>query len=213
MPKRHTLWRARNSGAGWNVPRRNEPSPDGLSYQTSAGAPPQVSNARTWPSNQVARFSAGYATTTSQVEWARRAQKSATTVSAPANPDPGLTEVDLGLGAWVMGERDRHPAQAGPTVIANPRSDGRLATGEAVSGDETLPDPPGGVALLVVDLLVGLEPGLDDRDDPSMTGAGRRRVRRYVQGTGSSRARRIVVRLLWRARASSRMLDASRRWA
>ena len=46
-----------------------------------------------------------------------------------------------------------------------------------------------------------------------MTGAGRRRVRRYVQGPGSSRARRIVVRLWWRARASSRMLVPSRKWA
>lgn len=47
----------------------------------------------------------------------------------------------------------------------------------------------------------------------SMTGAGRRLVRRYVQGPESSRARRIVVRLWWRVRASSRMLDPSRKWA
>ena len=43
--------------------------------------------------------------------------------------------------------------------------DGRLAAGEAVFGDQTLPDPPGGMALLVVDRLVRDQPGHDERGD------------------------------------------------
>ena len=43
------------------------------------------------------------------------------------DPDAGLTEVDLGLGTRIMGERDRHGAQTRPPVSSHPRSDGRLS--------------------------------------------------------------------------------------
>ncbi len=124
------------------------------------------------------------------------------------DPDARLAEVDLGLGARVMGERDRDPAQAGPAVGSDPRSDGRLATSEAMFGDETLsPDPPRGVVLLVVDRLVAFEPALDDVGD-LVHDRGRPASRPAVRpGPG------IVVRLWWKARASSRMRDPSRKWA
>jgi hypothetical protein len=73
--------------------------------------------------------------------------------------------------------------------------DGRLGASEAVLVAEPCMDPPGGVVLLVVDRLVGGQPAITIGPTASMTGAGRRLVRRYDQGPLSSRARRIVVRL------------------
>ncbi len=81
------------------------------------------------------------------------------------DPDACLAEVDLGLGTRVVGERDGDRAQAGPAVVADPRPHGRLATREAMFGDEALPDPARGVVLLVVDPLIAFEPALDDGGD------------------------------------------------
>jgi hypothetical protein len=130
-----------------------------------------------------------------------------------ADPDACLAEVDLDLGARIMDEWDRDSAQAGPTALAHPRSDGRLAAPEAVFGDQTLPDPPSGVALFVVDRRIGLEPGHDDRGDRVHDRSRPAAGPPVCPGALSSSARRIVVRLWWKARASSRMLDPSRKWA
>ncbi|MGC8635217.1 MAG: hypothetical protein ACP5VP_11265 [Candidatus Limnocylindrales bacterium] len=48
---------------------------------------------------------------------------------------------------------------------ADESPDGRLAAREAVLVAQALEDPPGGVALLVVDQGIGLQPALDERAD------------------------------------------------
>ena len=111
----------------------------------------------------------------------------------PGEQDPGLAEVGLGLGPRVMGQRDRHPAQARPAVGSDPRPDGRLAAREAVLVAQALVEPPGGMALLAMDQRVGREPGLDERGDGvhdgrrATAGAPVGPGPRVVQGTSDRR--------------------------
>ena len=77
-----------------------------------------------------------------------------------------LAEVDLGLSAGQMCLRDRHLAGLQPELHAATGDVTRyrhLRARGLVLGDQTLPDPPGGMALLARGVLVGEEPGIDDR--------------------------------------------------
>ena len=79
-----------------------------------------------------------------------RTEQSDHGLDAP-DPDARLAEVDLGLGARIMSERDRNPAQARPVLATDECPDGRLGAGEFVLVAEPGMNPPGGVVLLVVD--------------------------------------------------------------
>lgn len=84
----------------------------------------------------------------------------------PIQPHPQLTEVDLGLLAgWVdLG----HGHTCNPTGQFSPQlgdvaADGGLAQLGAVAIDQPLPDPPGGMPLLLGEHLVGGYPRADQR--------------------------------------------------
>lgn len=55
-------------------------------------------------------------------------------------------------------------------------------------GDQTLPDPPSGMALLARSILIGAQPGIDHRHPRSIAGRGRAEYALRGGGTASSSA-------------------------
>jgi hypothetical protein len=78
----------------------------------------------------------------------------------PGQPHGRLPEVDLRLGAGVVGQRQGHCPRGRRPVPAHPLPDGRLAAGEVVLSDQPLPDPLRRVPLLARPLQVLLQPAL-----------------------------------------------------
>ena len=77
-----------------------------------------------------------------------------------------LAEVDLGLSAGQMRLRDRHLACVQPELdpaTGDVTRHRHLRERGPMLGDQTLPDPPGGMTLLARGILVGEEPGIDHR--------------------------------------------------
>jgi hypothetical protein len=77
-----------------------------------------------------------------------------------------LTEVNLGLSTGLMGLRDRHLLVVEPQFDPPTRDVTRhrhLRAGGMMFGDQTLPDPPGGMTLLARSLLIGDQPSVDHR--------------------------------------------------
>jgi hypothetical protein len=90
-----------------------------------------------------------------------------------------LAEVDLGLGTGQMRLRNRHLMGQQPELHPTTRDVTRhrhLREGRLVLGNQPLPDPPCGMALLAWGVLVGDEPGVNHRHPPVDRRAGPRRI-------------------------------------
>ena len=88
----------------------------------------------------------------------------------PVERDLGLAEIDLGL-AGAVGQRDEDLGTGAPPGGDGLLDDGRSA-GIAVLVPESLEDAPGGMPLLLGDLLVVLEDLVDDGEEGIEFGLG-----------------------------------------
>jgi hypothetical protein len=83
----------------------------------------------------------------------------------PGDRGVKLAEVDFGLSAGQMDLRDRHLMAGQPEFNPAPRHIPRhrdLRARGLMFGDQALPDPSGGVALLTRRIFVGDQPPVDD---------------------------------------------------